>query len=102
MRVSPLRRLPFSIVILCIGVTGIALASQQVPPPARPGIPETRAGFLVKAETRNGAIITFPAAPNQSGDVPRNAPVARNKGKTLLVLHFELRPSNVPDWIVRF
>jgi hypothetical protein len=92
MRVSPLRRLPFSIVILCIGITGIALASQQVPPPARPGIlDETRAGFLVKAETRNGAIITFPAAANQPQDVPHNAPVARNKGKTLLVLHFELR-----------
>jgi hypothetical protein len=77
--------------MLCVSVTGIALASQQIPPPARPGIPETRAGFLVKAETRNGAVITFPAAPNQSEDVPHNAPVARNKGKTLLVLQFELR-----------
>jgi hypothetical protein len=75
--------------ILC--ATGIALASQRVPPTVRPANRETRAGYLVKAEMRNSAIITFPAAPNQSMDVPSNGPVARNKGKTLLVLHFELR-----------
>ncbi|HYL65319.1 MAG TPA: hypothetical protein VE077_22100 [Candidatus Methylomirabilis sp.] len=75
--------------ILC--ATGIGLASQRVPPPVQPGNRETRAGYLVKAEMRNGAIITFPAAANQSMDVPSNGPVARNKGKTLLVLHFELQ-----------
>jgi hypothetical protein len=92
MRVCLVQRCPLPNVILCIiCATGVALASQHGEPPVRQAIPETRAGFLVKAETRNGAIITFPAAANQLQDVPHNAPVARNKGKTLLVLHFELR-----------
>jgi|SRR5215472_370460 len=55
------------------------------------GSNRTLAGFLVKAELRNGVQITFPAAPNLSIDVPHNGPVARNKGKTLLVLYFELQ-----------
>jgi len=84
-----------NLVLGIICVTGVGLASQQVPPTVRPETRETRAGYIVKAETRNSAIITFPAAPTrpptQPGDVPHNAPVARNKGKTLLVLHFELR-----------
>lgn len=84
------RPLP-KVILWTLCSTGVALASLQVPPSVRPENRETRAGFLVKAEMRNGAIITFPAAPNQQGDVPHNAPVARNKGKTLLVLHFELR-----------
>lgn len=91
-RVCLLQRRPLPKVILWIlCATGIALASQQVPPTVQPANRETRAGYLVKAEMRNSAIITFPAAPSQPGDVPHNAPVARNKGKTLLVLHFELR-----------
>jgi hypothetical protein len=90
MRICLAPRGPLANVILCIiCATGVALASQQVPPTVRPETRETRAGYLVKAETRNSAIITFPAAPAQ--DVPHNGPVARNKGKTLLVLHFELR-----------
>lgn len=44
---------------------------------------------------RNSAIVTLPGAPksaeNPRWDPPSNGPVARNKGKTLLVLHFELR-----------
>jgi len=80
-----------NLVLGIVCVTGVALASQQVPPTVRPETRETRAGYLLKAETRNSAIITFPAAPTQPRDVPHNAPVARNKGKTLLVLHFELR-----------
>ena len=83
------RFLPQVILWILCG-TGIALASRQVPPSVRPGNRETLAGFLVKAEMRNGAIITFPAAPNQQMDVPSNGPVARNKGMTLLVLHFEV------------
>lgn len=78
-------------VILCIScATGIAFASQKASPPVRQGINETRAGYLVKAELRNSALITFPATPNQPMDVPHNAPVGRNKGKTLLVLQFEV------------
>lgn len=87
------RALPKVILWMLCGV-GIALASAQIPPPVRPGNRETRAGFLVKAEMRNGAIITFPGAPksvNPEWDPPSNRPVARNKGKTILVLHFELR-----------
>lgn len=80
-----------NLVLGIVCVTGVALASQQVPPTVRPETRETRAGYLLKAETRNSATITFPAAPTQPRDVPHNAPVARNKGKTLLVLHFELR-----------
>jgi hypothetical protein len=91
-RVCLVQRRPLPNVILCIiCATGVALASQQGEPPVRQGISETRAGYLVKAELRSGAVITFPAAPNQPMDVPHNAPIARNKGKTLLVLHFELR-----------
>ena len=58
----------------------------------------TLVGFLVKAELRNGAQITFPAPPSLSIpgahsalEVPHNGPVARNKGKTLLVLYFKLQ-----------
>ncbi len=73
---------------ICVSVA--PLAGQKLPP-VRPGIVETRAGFLVKAELRDGTIITFPAVPNQPQDVPYNGPVGANKGKKLLVLHFELR-----------
>lgn len=90
MRVHSLQRRSLPIVLVCI-CAGAALASRQVPPTARPETQETGAGYLVKAETRNSAIITFPAAPALAQDVPHNGPVGRNKGKTLLVLHFELR-----------
>lgn len=66
--------------------------------PLPQGSNRTLAGFLVKAELRNGAQITFPAPPSlsipgvhSSMEVPHNGPVARNKGKTLLVLYFELQ-----------
>lgn len=91
MRVRLLQRRPLpegTLWILC--AASIALASAQIPKPASPGNRETLAGFLVKAETRSGAIITFPAAANHPMDVPSNGPVARNQGKTLLVLHFEV------------
>jgi hypothetical protein len=92
MRVYLVQWRPVPNAIFCvICATAVALASQQVPPPARQGVSNTLVGYLVKAELRSGAQITFPAAPNQPQDVPHNAPVARNKGKTLLVLHFELR-----------
>jgi hypothetical protein len=95
MRVCLVQRRPLPNVILWIlCATGIALASQQVPPTVRPGNRETLAGYLVKAEMRSGAIITFPGAPkspNERWDPASNGPVARNKGKTLLVLHFEVR-----------
>ena len=85
-----LRRTLSNLVLGMVCVTSVELASQQVPPTVRPEPRETRAGFLVKAETRNSAVITFPAIPNVRGDVPHNGPVARNKGKTLVVLHFEV------------
>jgi hypothetical protein len=70
-----------NLVLAIICVTGVGLASQQVPPTVRPETRETRAGYLVKAETRNSAIITFAAAPTQpstqAGDVPHNAPLAQ-------------------------
>lgn len=75
--------------IIC--VTGVALAFQKGSP-LQQGLNETVAGYLVKAELRNSAQITFPGAPSQPiKDVPHNGPVGRNKGKTLLILHFELR-----------
>ena len=59
--------------------------------PGPQGNNRTLAGFLVKAELRNGVQITFPAAPSLSKDVPHNGPVARNRGKTLIVLFFVLQ-----------
>ena len=91
MRICLVPRDPLPKVILCIlCATGIAFASQKGSPPVRQGINETHASFLVKAELHNSAMITFPATPNQPMDVPHNGPVARNKGKTLLVFQFEV------------
>jgi hypothetical protein len=82
---------------LALTLSGAATAQQEpfprkTPPPRAAGRgEETALGFIIKAELRLSAQITFPAAPTQPKDIPHNGPIARNKGMALLILHFELQ-----------
>jgi hypothetical protein len=84
---------------LCVLALGAATAGQNGLARSQVGRRETTVGTLVKAELRKVAHITIPdppSAPQVPGrSTSSNRPVAAEKGTALLVLRFELGPS---DW----
>ncbi len=84
---------------ICLLTVGQVAAGQTPVPRGQAQSVETAVGILVKAELRKVAHITIPdppSVPQVAGRAtPGNRPVAAEKGTMLLILRFELGPS---DW----
>jgi hypothetical protein len=96
---KPCRVVPLALTVFMIA-TVLGHAQQEpgprkTPPSRQAGRgEETAVGYIMRAELRNSAVITMPSPPAfpatpQAGSA-HNEPVARNKGMTLLVLHFQV------------
>lgn len=90
----------FSFSLIAMFALSATMRAQIGPPPKtlppRQGPTQTALGYLIRAEITRGTQITFPAPHDRLGrkeGIERNGPVASAKGKSLLVLHFEVTRS---------